>query len=52
MEKKVPLCSGIMELEYEDKKIIIENKVITALDEFVLDFTSILGKYTDYVIVY
>jgi hypothetical protein len=40
-----------MELNYEDKKIIMENKVVTALDEFVLDFTSILGKYTDYVIV-
>ena len=39
-----------MELKFEDK-IIIEDKVITALDEFVLDFTTILEKYIEYVIV-
>jgi hypothetical protein len=40
-----------MELKYEHGKIAIENKVITALDEFVIDFTKLLGKYVDYVIV-
>ena len=40
-----------MELTYEQKKIIIAGKIVTALDEFVLDFLKILEKYTDYVIV-
>lgn len=40
-----------MDLKYEPGKIIIENKVISTLDEFVLDFTSVLEKYATYVIV-
>lgn len=40
-----------MNLNYEHGKIIIENKIINRLDEFVLDFTKVLEKYTDYVIV-
>lgn len=40
-----------MELKYEHGKIKIENKVFTALDEFVLDFMKLLERYTDYVIV-
>lgn len=40
-----------MELKYEDGKIIIENKVLSALDRFVLDFTKLLERYVDYVIV-
>jgi len=40
-----------MELKYEDEEIIIENKIITALDEFVLDFTRLLERYVSYVIV-
>jgi len=40
-----------MELKYEHDKIIIENKVITALDRFVLDFTSSFERYMNYVIV-
>ena len=40
-----------MELTYEQKKIVIAGKIVTALDEFVLDFLKILEKYTDYVIV-
>ena len=40
-----------MKLKYEQDKIIIENKVITALDRFVLDFTSSFERYTNYVIV-
>lgn len=31
-----------MDLKYEHRKIIIENKVITALDEFVLDYMKCL----------
>lgn len=41
----------MMKLHHENRKIIMENKVITALDEFVLNFTTILRQYTDYVIV-
>lgn len=41
----------IMKLHHENRKIVIKDKVITALDEFVLDFTRILKKYTDYVVV-
>lgn len=40
-----------MELKYEHGKIKIENKVFTALDEFVSDFMKLLEGYTDYVIV-
>jgi hypothetical protein len=40
-----------MELHHENRKITIESKVVTALDEFVLDFTSMLEQHTDYVIV-
>ena len=40
-----------MELEYEHGKIIMKNKVMTALDTFVLDFTRLLEKYVDYVVV-
>ena len=41
-----------MELKYEHGKIaIIENKVFTTLDRFVLDFTELLEEYVDYVIV-
>ena len=40
-----------MDLKYEQGMILLENKVITTLDKFVLDFTRVLEKYTDYVIV-
>jgi hypothetical protein len=40
-----------MELRYEHGGIIIENKVFTALDTFVADFTKVLEEYIDYVIV-
>ncbi len=41
----------MMKLIYEDNKIIMEDKEITELDKFVLSFTNLLEKYTDYVIV-
>ncbi|MCD6456684.1 MAG: hypothetical protein J7K81_07865 [Methanophagales archaeon] len=40
-----------MELRYEHGGIIIENKVFTALDKFVADFTKVLEEYIDYVVV-
>jgi len=40
-----------MELKYVKGGIVIENKVFTALDEFVLDFMKLLEEYADYVIV-
>lgn len=40
-----------MELRYEHGEIIMENKVFTALDKFVADFTKVLEEYIDYVIV-
>jgi len=40
-----------MELKYISGGIVIENKVFTALDEFVLDFMKLLEEYADYVIV-
>lgn len=40
-----------MELTYEQGKIGIAGKIMTALDEFVLNFLRILEKHTDYVIV-
>lgn len=40
-----------MELHRENDQITIEDKVINAIDTFVLDFTSILRQYTEYVIV-
>jgi hypothetical protein len=39
-----------MNFVYKDNKIIID-KEITDLDRFVMNFTKILEKYTDYVIV-
>lgn len=40
-----------MDLTYEHGNITMEDKVITALDTFVLDFIRILERYTDYVLV-
>ncbi|MBN1762033.1 MAG: hypothetical protein JW878_02985 [Methanomicrobia archaeon] len=40
-----------MELKYEQGKITIETRVFSTLDEFVLDFNSLLENYTDYVVV-
>lgn len=40
-----------MKLIYEDNKIIMEDKEITDLDKFVLNFKSLLEKYAEYVIV-
>lgn len=40
-----------MEFKYTKDFISIENKVLTKLDEFVLDFVSLLNKYCSYVIV-
>lgn len=40
-----------MKIEFTQDKISIEDKVISALDRFVLDFIRLLEKYTDYVIV-
>lgn len=40
-----------MELRYEAGKLHIENKVVTALDRFVWDFTNLLEGYVKYVIV-
>ena len=40
-----------MKIEYVRGKISIEDKVISALDRFVLGFINLLEKYTDYVIV-
>jgi len=37
-----------MELRHEHGGIIIENKVFTALDKFVADFTKVLEEYIDY----
>ena len=38
-------------VEFLDKKTIRMDKVLNKLDKIVLDFTSILKKYSDYVIV-
>lgn len=40
-----------MELRYEAGTLHIENKVVTALDRFVWDFTNLLEGYVKYVIV-
>ena len=40
-----------MEFEYTRDIISIENKVLTKLDEFVLDFLDVLEKYCSYVII-
>jgi len=40
-----------LKIEYTQGAISIENKIISNLDRFVLDFIRILEKYTDYVIV-
>lgn len=39
-------------MEYDtNKKEIISNKILNELDKFVIDFISIMKKYTNYVIV-
>ncbi len=40
-----------MELKYNTKILSIDNKVLTELDKFVINFTDILKKYCDYVII-
>jgi len=40
-----------MEFDYTKDKIVIRDKVISALDKFALDFTKSLSKYANYVIV-
>jgi hypothetical protein len=40
-----------LKIEYTKDTISIEDKVISALDRFVLAFINLLEKYTDYVIV-
>ncbi|MDK2782809.1 MAG: hypothetical protein PWQ32_398 [Thermococcaceae archaeon] len=40
-----------VEITFEEKRIILANKRINKLDEFVFKVTSILEKYTEYVIV-
>ena len=40
-----------MEFKYTRDIISIENKVLTKLDEFVLDFLDVLDKYCSYVII-
>ena len=40
-----------MDITIKDRKIFIENKVISELDEFVLDFICMLEHFTEYVIV-
>ena len=41
-----------MEIEFVNRStIILKNKIINALDEFVLNFVSIIEGFTDYVIV-
>ena len=40
-----------MELKYNKKTLSIKNKVITKLDKFVINFTDILKKYCNYVII-
>jgi hypothetical protein len=41
----------IMDITIKKEKIFMENKVISELDEFVLDFIHVLEQYTEYVIV-
>jgi len=40
-----------MEFTYTSDSISIENKVLTRLDKFVIDFIKILNKYCKYVII-
>ena len=40
-----------MELKYNKKILSIDNKVLTELDKFVINFTDILKKNCDYVII-
>jgi len=40
-----------MELKYNKNILSIDNKVITELDKFVINFTNILRKYCNYVII-
>ena len=40
-----------MEVEFKNGKILLTNKVMNALDEFVLQVSKILEKHVDYVIV-
>ncbi|MFP4545773.1 MAG: hypothetical protein ACLFPN_02865 [Methanomassiliicoccales archaeon] len=41
----------MMDIEILEDEIRVDNKTITELDSFVLDFTMILSKYVEYVIV-
>ena len=40
-----------MELKYTKDSITINNKVLTQLDKFVINFTNILDKYSKYVVI-
>lgn len=40
-----------MDIQYSDRQIVLSEKVLTDLDQFVMDFTRILEKSTPYVIV-
>jgi len=40
-----------MELKYTKNILSIDNKVLTELDKFVINFTNILNKYCNYVII-
>ena len=40
-----------MELKYSKNLLSIDNKIITELDKFVINFTNILKKYCNYVII-
>lgn len=40
-----------MDFQYSNNKIEISEKTITTLDRFVFEFTTLLRKYTDFVIV-
>lgn len=41
----------LMELKYTKDMIYFDNKVLTELDKFVIDFIDILSKYCNYVII-
>ena len=40
-----------MDIEIEGKNIFLKNKIVSKLDNFVIDFINILEKYVGYVIV-
>lgn len=40
-----------MKLKYSKNLLSIDNKIITELDKFVINFTNILKKYCNYVII-